>query len=126
MVLLTSRIFYKINHAAKEQNLDGNTDFIEAYEAASKAIYRGAKHDSIKCLAIFGLKRRTMYEIAFEIKVLSKIDSVYQQFKHEAKNILSDEVLNNFEEVQRNLNNGGETLETSKRFQRGEMEKYLD
>jgi hypothetical protein len=89
-VLRQSRIaFVKINRNVVDKELNKSADFMVHYEAAANALFRVNDAKSVRCLALWALKRRHIHPHAFERQVLNGNN----QWTRKIKNQVQDDKL---------------------------------
>eukprot|EP00178_Gracilaria_changii_P011137 TRINITY_DN3195_c0_g1_i4.p1 TRINITY_DN3195_c0_g1~~TRINITY_DN3195_c0_g1_i4.p1 ORF type:complete len:217 (+),score=35.10 TRINITY_DN3195_c0_g1_i4:1879-2529(+) len=65
------RIMVRINREVIQKDLQDNAEFLARYEAASNNLFRANDSKSVRCLAIWALKRRSIHPQAFENRILN-------------------------------------------------------
>lgn len=126
-VLTISRnIMILINKRAVAKGLQNNEEFMAKYNEAANALFRAGEARSIRCLALWALKRRDVEPTRFENQVINKQNA----FKNFGKSVVKETgaaPLNKMGEAYATLFNGykGEITETSS-AQLADTKAYID
>lgn len=81
ILLLSRRAMVKINQEVIEKELNKNANFLTFYENAANALFRANDSKSVRCLAIWALKRRQIEPKNFETNIMNE-----EEFKNKWMN----------------------------------------